>query len=908
MKIFLIILLSITTLYSISQEKIDFHPDNLKQLTLAKFKSNSITDNLIMISDFNKEGLFSLDPTDTTSVNDDIMILVTSNHRRYKRIVQEIINVKWFGALGDGIHDDWHAIQFAVDYVISHRHLPRTLYFPEGTYPISQPLILSSYLKDNYQFFCINLKGATPAKATSSYYSSKIVARFNDKFAIGLQRARTCIIENLAIMGQFSFPNKLTALQICTLKFDEWQDGKSRDNKNSPYAGIVIDPFCESELLDPKNQYPGMNSFYKGTGQGGTSGIQIKECSVKNFIVGIMVTPNPHTANAEISDIIDCNIDYNKVGIAFGQDQTKENHIIRLKCWGGTHTIYDGVHYGKGYSSSPYIDGMNIAGAVNQLIQADISRFPTYIMNVFAEALFRIGSITGNASAHIINCQFNFISIVKGFPTPDYYIYGGNISFEGTMLRLYTENNNFRLKLSNCNSTFVNGVTNCPPLITNIANYGIGYQTPSFENVTTYTSPTSVINPQNKITNTNKLVYNKEVIYPGTTYEWHSAPYFPKYKITYSDNYERLVDLGKSTVHLDKTTWTAYFVLNHQFINRIKINDYIVSNGCWPTQHYYDKSLNDSPDPTIVFGKVTDIINDTIKLDQVSIDALDTNISLNLYADYFVINKGILTGDITKGSNLITNAELQQSNLNVGDRLDIPAFPNGTYVSAIKNDTIVMSDIANVNQPNATIINGNPTIQIYSKDPPDITFQNNNDLYGGADYYVVKDNITLDHYKIINTNIGGKKSLRPLKYYAITSKEGSTDLAVGSSKQRSNYSNTGSIRFNTDKDNFEGFEGKNWKDISWKGEENITIASTVKYIALPEDINIVYTYNGMNGSIILPAASSSDKKVFYINNSSSKELSLICEEKAFHKLAAGKNIKIVANAATNQWYIVSGNE
>jgi len=546
--------------------------------------------------------------------------------------------------------------------------------------------------------------------------------------------------------------------------------------------------------------------------------------------------------------------------------------------------------------------------AVNQIIQADISRFPTYIMNVFAESLFRIGSITGNASAHIINCQFNFISIVKGFPTPDYYIYGGNISFEGTMLRLYTENSHFRLKLSNCSSTFVNGVTNCPPILANLANHGYGYQTPSFENVATYNAPTSVINQRKIITNTNRIVNNRDVIYPGTNNEWQSAPYLPKYKITYTDNYERLAELGKATVHIDKTTWTAYFVLNHQYINRIKINDYIVSQGCWPTQHYYDKSLNDSPDPTIVFGKVTDIINDTIKLDQVSIDALDTNISLNLYADYFVLNKGILTGDITKGSNLITKTELQQCNLNAGDRLDIPAFPAGTFITAIKNDTVVMSEVANINQLNATIINGNPTIQIYSKDPPDITFQNNNDLYGGADYYVVKDNITLDHYKIINTNIGGKKSLRPLKYYAITSKEGSTDLAVGSSKQRSNYSNTGSIRFNTDKDNFEGFEGKNWKDISWKGEENVRIVNTVKYIALPEDINVVYTYNGINGSIILPAASASDKKVYYINNTSSNELSLICEEKAFHKLAVGKNIKIVASAATNQWYIVSGNE
>ena len=909
MKYFFTLLFSIASLPLLSQQSADLQSENIKQLTLSQFKKIRTTDKLIMISDNNKEGLFSLEPTDTSTTNDDAINLVSLNHKRYKRVLQEIVNVKWFGAMGDGIHDDWEYIQHAIDFLITHPILPRTLYFPEGSYIISQPIILSNFSENNYQFFNINLKGATPAKAAVGIYSSNIIANFSNKFAIGLQKARTCIIENLAISGQFKFPDNLTPLQICTLKFDEWKDGKCRDNKNSPYAGIVVDPFCESDLLNKQNQYPDMNNFYKGKGQEGTSGIQIKECSIRNFITGVMVSPNMITANAEISDIIDCVIDHNKVGIAFGQDQTKENHIIRLKCWGGTHTVYDGIHYGIGCSSSPYIDGMNIAGGVNQLIQADITRFPTYIMNVFAESIFRIGTFMGNATAHFVNCQFNFISHSKGFPTPDYYLYGKNCSFEGSMLRLYTNNRNLRLKLNNSSTSYIDGVTNGPPIIINLENYGIQYSTPIFKNVVTYTAHTDVINPDKNLIDYNRLAGNGEAIYPGTTYEWHTGSYSTKYKLTYTENYERIATIGKSVVHINKSDWTAYFIADHQYINRIIKNDYIISPGYTGLQqHNYDKALNAFNDPTIVFGKVVDIKNDTIRLDEVSIDAPDTNASIILYADYVVYNKGIISGNIAYGSNLITKAELQQSDLQTGDRLDIPAFPNGVFVTAIKKDTIVMSEAAIATQLNATIINGNPTIQIYSKDPPEENYDYKIDLYGGADYYVINDKTTLDHYKIINTNIGGKNSSHPLKYYSLTSKEGSTDLAAGSSLQRSNLPNKGSVRYNTDKNNYEGFDGRKWKDISWKGEENIAIANTEKYVALPEDINIIYTFNGNNGAIVLAPASASDKKVYYINNSSTGIVSLNIGDITFHKLAAGKCVKIVASAAEHQWYIVSGNE
>jgi len=53
---------------------------------------------------------------------------------RWKMLFSGPINVKWFGAKGDGITDDWQNIQNIID--ANYRYL----YFPAGTYMISQSI------------------------------------------------------------------------------------------------------------------------------------------------------------------------------------------------------------------------------------------------------------------------------------------------------------------------------------------------------------------------------------------------------------------------------------------------------------------------------------------------------------------------------------------------------------------------------------------------------------------------------------------------------------------------------------------------------------------------------------------------------------------------------------------------
>ena len=56
-----------------------------QRFTISNLKTSTNIPKLVFITDSNKEGWFLLDETDTTSVNDDVNIIVTSTGKRYKK-------------------------------------------------------------------------------------------------------------------------------------------------------------------------------------------------------------------------------------------------------------------------------------------------------------------------------------------------------------------------------------------------------------------------------------------------------------------------------------------------------------------------------------------------------------------------------------------------------------------------------------------------------------------------------------------------------------------------------------------------------------------------------------------------------------------------------------------------------
>lgn len=83
-------------------------------------------------------GSFALDLADTTTADDDALVVVDNSGRRWKRIVDGHYNAKWWGAKGDDSTDDTAALVASVSAAAG-----RTLFLPKGVYHVASPLALA---------------------------------------------------------------------------------------------------------------------------------------------------------------------------------------------------------------------------------------------------------------------------------------------------------------------------------------------------------------------------------------------------------------------------------------------------------------------------------------------------------------------------------------------------------------------------------------------------------------------------------------------------------------------------------------------------------------------------------------------------------------------------------------------
>lgn len=85
----------------------------------------------------------------------EISIITLKNELYAKLLIQEYVNVKWFGAHGDNEHDDTQALQKALDFSVKNGY---TTNFTKDTYLITDTLVINN---GNGYFKGIEGKGAT---------------------------------------------------------------------------------------------------------------------------------------------------------------------------------------------------------------------------------------------------------------------------------------------------------------------------------------------------------------------------------------------------------------------------------------------------------------------------------------------------------------------------------------------------------------------------------------------------------------------------------------------------------------------------------------------------------------------------------------------------------------------------
>jgi hypothetical protein len=85
-------------------------------------------------TDLGQEGSWYYDSSDVTSADNTGTILVTSDGKRIKRIIQDKINMSWFGVVGDGTTDDSSNVLKALR---ASELLKKILFVKKGTYNIA---------------------------------------------------------------------------------------------------------------------------------------------------------------------------------------------------------------------------------------------------------------------------------------------------------------------------------------------------------------------------------------------------------------------------------------------------------------------------------------------------------------------------------------------------------------------------------------------------------------------------------------------------------------------------------------------------------------------------------------------------------------------------------------------------
>lgn len=369
---------------------------------------------------------------------------------------------KWFGATGTGSTNDHPAIQTAIYTVIRNRSKVKTVFLPEGSYRIDSPLIMHNWNGTNYAFFNCDLVGESSFWEESSA-GTKIIANFTDTFAIGVQAGKGVRIKNLYLIGKFVH-NFTNSAAFYALDYNSYGSViPCRDNRYSPYSGIVIDPFTNSAGSAPAigDIYPGndgyigtlpsgaktvaptsLSSYYRGTGGSlGSTGVTIDDSFISNFTIGIITSPNGVTLNAELIEVNRIQFADCKACIAGCQAQEKLNRVSFFGCWGPCHTMLMYNRYGQGEPGHWLIENVNIAGYVNRLIERnDGGYFPMKITNVYAESLGKIGDVGFTMGSMISDSMFDFARPDStDYGTKQYFlsVATGSCTFKNVLFRYY---------------------------------------------------------------------------------------------------------------------------------------------------------------------------------------------------------------------------------------------------------------------------------------------------------------------------------------------------------------------------------------------------------------------------------------------------------------------------------------
>jgi hypothetical protein len=350
-----------------------------------------------------------------------------------------------YGAKGDGSTDDYKALQKAIDTAISYGQTE--LFLRSGTYNISQGLLFTN-------------RSGKFLNGIHFYGSHSTIHVTNPRtFAIGLWKVKGFRCENIVTTGMNTGLNNYSPYQIMCDTATTFVTNACRDNRYSPHAGFVVDPFSNPGL-DSADKYAAYEKLYNGTSNGGSTDIIFRNCTARYFVVDYCIAPHGHPQNAEAIKIVDSWGDYAKVAISTGQSQSRSVYVDNFKSWGACKYIFDCDSYGAATGCPPEVNGLNVAGGNRYLCNlAQWISKGLIIRNAHIESLWSLGGCSATVNELSISDSWinlaGYIHNAKITP-PKIIFNGGGLVIKNSVLWQYGSDSITQINIMAANSYYEN--------------------------------------------------------------------------------------------------------------------------------------------------------------------------------------------------------------------------------------------------------------------------------------------------------------------------------------------------------------------------------------------------------------------------------------------------------------------